>query len=267
MGVSVDQPAFIGSACVVRDAGACTLGHWVTRGANYKSISHGHEEAHFMYVPRGFEYVTEGRGERARSGANLIFNPPHTFHRDRLPGPGAFFSMSLSKALTDSLTELKLPTSPMQIGGPRAHILVGRLMRECSRWTQDSAPYVEALCLELIAAMLRPVHDTRPAHCFNQAVEILQTCGDADMSVMELARRVGVHPVYLARIFRAQGGCTPNEYLHALRVQRAAALLSANRRSVAEIAMATGFADQSHFTKQFRRAFGIPPGKYRRLTS
>jgi len=84
------------------------------------------------------------------------------------------------------------------------------------------------------------------------------------LSVKDIAARVGVHPVHLARTFRAHMGCSPGDFLQDLRVQRAAMLLKNTNLGAAEIALATGFADQSHFTKQFRRAFTVPPGKYRR---
>jgi transcriptional regulator GlxA family with amidase domain len=50
----------------------------------------------------------------------------------------------------------------------------------------------------------------------------------------------------------------------ALRVQQARRLLAISSKSVAEVAAATGFYDQSHFTKRFRSATGMTPRQYRR---
>jgi transcriptional regulator GlxA family with amidase domain len=57
---------------------------------------------------------------------------------------------------------------------------------------------------------------------------------------------------------------TPHECLQGSRVARARDLLLTSRLSLAEIAVAAGFADQSHLSRIFRRATGMPPGLWRR---
>jgi AraC family transcriptional regulator len=52
-----------------------------------------------------------------------------------------------------------------------------------------------------------------------------------------------------------------------VRVRAATRLLREQGPSLADVAAAAGFADQSHFTRQFRRATGMTPGEYRRQTS
>lgn len=79
-----------------------------------------------------------------------------------------------------------------------------------------------------------------------------------------LAARVGMSPFHLLRVFRAATGQTPAAYRNQQRLIRAKALLRAGT-PIAEVALATGFTDQSHFTNRFRRMVGVPPGEYRRL--
>ena len=83
-------------------------------------------------------------------------------------------------------------------------------------------------------------------------------------SLAELAAGVGVHPVTLARAFRRTFGCTIGEYLRRLRIERAAEQLATGTQPLAEIALAAGFADQSHFSNVFRRRVGMSPSAYRR---
>lgn len=80
----------------------------------------------------------------------------------------------------------------------------------------------------------------------------------------ELARSAGVHPAYLARLFRAYYGCSVGTLVRKLRIQAAATELSGGDRPIAEVAHALGFADQSHFTRLFREHLGLTPGEYRR---
>ncbi len=76
-----------------------------------------------------------------------------------------------------------------------------------------------------------------------------------------LARQVGVKTSYLIRLFRAHVGLPPHAYQARVRVNRARTLLRQGVRP-ADVATETGFADQSHLTRQFRRVVGVTPGRY-----
>ena len=79
------------------------------------------------------------------------------------------------------------------------------------------------------------------------------------LGLSAVARAAGVHPVQLARTFRRVHGCTVGEYIRRLRVECAERLLIGSSRSLAEIALAAGFHDQSHLSRAFRSALGVPP--------
>lgn len=80
----------------------------------------------------------------------------------------------------------------------------------------------------------------------------------------ELEAVSGLDRFALARQFRAAFGTSPYNYLVMRRLQRARRLLLQGA-SLADAAFACGFADQSHFTRQFRRAYGVTPGRWRAL--
>jgi AraC family transcriptional regulator len=84
------------------------------------------------------------------------------------------------------------------------------------------------------------------------------------LRITELAAIAEVHPVHLARVFRAWYGVTPGIYLRQLRLEWASKeLTGAGRASLSRIATAAGFADQSHFTRTFKQYFGVSPGRLR----
>ena len=89
----------------------------------------------------------------------------------------------------------------------------------------------------------------------------IETHYDADNSLTDLARMVALSPFYLARVFRAEVGLPPHAYQESVRIREAQRLL-ARGTPLAAVACATGFADQSHFTRRFRRVIGVPPGHY-----
>jgi AraC-like DNA-binding protein len=82
-------------------------------------------------------------------------------------------------------------------------------------------------------------------------------------SLDELAAAAGMSPFALLRAFRDATGLPPHAYLNQLRVRLARRLLDAGLRP-AEVAAETGFADQPHLTRHFKRVVGVPPGAYQR---
>jgi len=73
--------------------------------------------------------------------------------------------------------------------------------------------------------------------------------------------------VHLSRIFRRCNGEGIGEYVHRLRIRSACEQMLTPRKSLAEISLETGFADQSHFTRVFRRITGMSPGAFRKLVT
>ncbi|WP_246797109.1 helix-turn-helix transcriptional regulator [Burkholderia perseverans] len=83
----------------------------------------------------------------------------------------------------------------------------------------------------------------------------------APVTLAELAQAVGLSPFHAARLFTRATGMAPHAWRNQLRIQRALAPLRAGA-PVAQVAAASGFVDQSHFTRHFKRMFGVPPGRW-----
>ena len=86
---------------------------------------------------------------------------------------------------------------------------------------------------------------------------------DQRISVEALARLANLSVCYFVRAFKQSVGVTPHDYLIRRRVERTMALLSGTDMSLSEIALAAGFADQSHCARRFRQHVGMSPGDYR----
>ena len=85
-------------------------------------------------------------------------------------------------------------------------------------------------------------------------------CGPLDIET--IAREVALSPSHFKRVFREVEGVSPWAYVTERRVRRAEELLR-EERPLSEIAIETGFADQSHFTRVFKRLTGRTPGAAR----
>jgi AraC-like DNA-binding protein len=82
----------------------------------------------------------------------------------------------------------------------------------------------------------------------------------------ELEAVTGLDRFALARQFRRPLGVSPHRYLAMRRLHDAQRRILAGQALV-DVALATGFADQSHLSRQFQRAFGLPPGQWKRLVA
>lgn len=86
----------------------------------------------------------------------------------------------------------------------------------------------------------------------------------SDLTIQGLAERMGRNRSYLSDQFRAEFGCTPQEYLIKCRMDLAAELLRAGSAKIQSISAEVGYADPLSFTKAFTRHFGVSPREYRR---
>jgi AraC-like DNA-binding protein len=107
---------------------------------------------------------------------------------------------------------------------------------------------------------LRPIPaDVRSVR---ESQEYLNAHFGEDVSLTQLAQAVQSSPFHLLRTFRRIVGLTPHAYLTQVRVQQAKRLLLANH-TITQVALDTGFTDQSHFTRRFKQIVGVTPGQYR----
>jgi AraC family transcriptional regulator len=97
-----------------------------------------------------------------------------------------------------------------------------------------------------------------------RAKEMMNEYMDAHLSLSELARECRLSVTHFARAFRQSTGMSPHQWLVARRIEKAVSMLDETDLTLAEIALACGFCDQSHLTKVFSDSVGMSPGRWRR---
>ena len=106
---------------------------------------------------------------------------------------------------------------------------------------------------------LGKVHEERK--CVARVRDYIETHYAEDISLQQLAQLVNFNSCYLLRLFTKSLGLPPHAYLNQVRIRHAKRLL-AGGYPISEAACQTGFVDQSHLTKRFKRVYGITPGQY-----
>jgi AraC family transcriptional regulator len=104
-----------------------------------------------------------------------------------------------------------------------------------------------------------------PANKLVLVKDLVESSLDQDITLDSLAQVVGYSRAHFLRMFRKSTGTTPYQYVMQRRITHAEELLSVNRLSLAEIALACGFSSQAHFTLAFKKQTGLTPAEYRRI--
>lgn len=127
-------------------------------------------------------------------------------------------------------------------------LCVHLLQREHGQWRQSPpAPAVSGVRSEL-----------------RHAVAYIQDNLSTDLSLASIAREAGLSACYLARLFTEAFGVPPHQYVIQARIERAKSLMTHGGLTPGDAARQTGFADQSHFTRHFKRLAGVTPSAFAR---
>ena len=211
--------------------------------------------------------LSGGLQESLRSGSidcgahTVLFKPPGERHSNR-SGPAGAHCIAIE------LPEQRLPSLPSvrRVASAQTNALVSLLVGELRQQDASAPLAIEGLILELLAAIARtaasPAALSRPVW-LDGALEELRARFRAPLPIHEVAAAAGVTPSHLARVLWRHEGHTPSTYLRRLRIEWAKVQLLRTKRSLADIALDAGFADQSHFTRAFARLEGTTPGRYR----
>lgn len=132
-------------------------------------------------------------------------------------------------------------------------------------------PLIETLAQILMLHVANPHHVTASAPmrgphaaAVERAVEFIGQNLSEPLSLAEIARVAGVSGSHFARIFKRVTGLNPHQFVIQRRLQLAKDLLDREDMPIPQVAIACGFASQSHLTTSFRNEFGTTPGRYRK---
>lgn len=229
---------------------------------------HSHELAFFALLLDGLYAERYGRRQSQYGPFTLMFRPAGIPHQDEIGPRGVrLYEIEIrprwQKCLADCSAALDTPRD--DIGGGPLLWLCMKLFREVQASTAVDDLAVESLVAEILSFAARACQqeNRHVPGWLSRIQDKLRTEHCRRLTLDELAREAGVHPVHLSRIFRRSVGEGIGDHIHRLRVRTACERLLDPCASLAEISFATGFADQSHFTRSFRRITGMTPGTFR----
>lgn len=259
--MTVQMPVSLGARRAVRLEVPGFGVRWLDFAPALSLPTHAHAQVCIAVVLRGgFQGIWGGREGTASSGT-LIVEPAGEPHANRF-----FETAGAQVVAVQPVGDLAGGADhPSRRAQPDALGVAWRMASEMSRPDDVTPIALEGMSLELLAIASRAgrVAESR-AGWLSRATEMVEEHYAQPLGLGVIAAEVGVHPIHLARSFRSRHGRSVGGYLRAVRVHRAAERLANSDEPIAEIALAVGFADQSHLNRWFVRLLGATPAAYRR---
>jgi AraC-like DNA-binding protein len=252
--------------------------------ASPQQATHTHEEYEFAIIEAG---IAEGfhKGAYHREGkGTLILNQSGEAHTGRAIKDSQLTIRVLNIA-SSFLVDVASQITPRYFGFPIFpqfnvidenlcnHFLTLHCQLERFERTATARLEIDALLTEFLAQLIiRYAEQRRALYAIgseNKAIlqtrEYLETHYAENVSLETLGHIASLSPFHLNRVFRRDMGVPPHVYLQQVRIRHAKYLL-ALEMPLAEIAVETGFFDQAHFQRQFKRFVGVTPGHYARAS-
>lgn len=142
---------------------------------------------------------------------------------------------------------------------------------------QNSEECAQSTAAALVCSSIRDKHHEQtmslscrvacPSPHLEQAVDLMHRHVDAAISPSWIASQIGISTRHLERLFAKYLNMTPKAYSTKLRLELARTMLQQTRLAIAEVSLATGFQNTSHFSRLYKRRFAITPYSERGLTA
>ena len=124
----------------------------------------------------------------------------------------------------------------------------------------------EQLLIQIFEKYIKEKKRTRKAPPWAKEIkEMIQDHIDTSISLKEISKGLDIHPAYLSREFSKYfDNLSFGEYIRKQRIEKAIEYLKNSNFTLTKIAYLTGFSDQSHFTRIFKKCIGVNPSQYRK---
>jgi AraC-like DNA-binding protein len=231
---------------------------------------HTHENPTLFFLMRGGLRDRRRRNELELQTQMLVYHPVDEPHRSE-PGPRGMVGLNIEPSsawLSSHQLSAKDLGAYTALPCPTLHLTGLRMLLQlCS----SSAPFgadLENDAFEMVLPLVsRNVDRTnsRSLRWLRRVEAFLRESLTETVSLRDAAREANVHPVHLARVFRAHYGCSVGEYVRGLRLLHAADHALGHHGRLCDAAHEAGFADQAHFTRLFVRELRVRPKALLRL--
>ena len=224
---------------------------------------HCHENLHLCFVFEGGKAETQRQTQFTQKGGSVFFYHSGEVHRWITPqtvSKSANIEISAGFLRQYEMEESNIRKSVFDNVGARSLIL--KMQKELLDDHCDFQLNLKSLLLELLC--WSPPSQTRDKPRWVAQLEgLLRDKWNQKLTLAQIADTIGVHPVTISKSFRKYFFTTLGEYRRKLKIDQSISLIKESEMSLSEIAVYCGFADQSHFIRNFRDLTGFLPKHFR----
>ena len=226
---------------------------------------HSHENLHVCFVfQRGKSENRQSTTHSDRAGNVLLYRSEER-HRWVTAVPiSRSLNIEVGREFLNSNDFTEADLEKAVTNRADAKILMLKIQSEMLHGGTESQASIETLLFELFSDEGTELLKT-PPRWLSELKVLLNDEWHRSMSLGELAEILGVHPVTISKHFRKYFSCSLGEYRRRLRIEKSIGLIKNSSQPLAQVALACGFSDQSHFTRNFKASTGLLPKTFRNL--
>jgi AraC family transcriptional regulator len=231
--------------------------------------AHAHDRPILAVMLRG-SFETAIGARRLDCGTNRAWTEPvEERHANYIGSAGARVLVMQPDPAHNALFDLIAPLldTVAVVHDPVVSLDARRILGEMDRGDALARLAIDALMVGMVVRVSRNPGvraDSRAPSWLERVRELLHESYAAPPSVAEIATVAGVTPTHVCHAFRAYTGMTLGEYVRTVRAAWAAEQIRGTELPLSAIALAAGYSDQSHFTRETRRLLGTSPSAYRK---
>lgn len=226
---------------------------------------HYHENPHISFVFQGSDSESLGHFSNKRGVGGIFFYHAGEKHRWISPTP---VSKSANIEIGNNFFAMyELAESDVQkavLNNLDAKFLILKMQQEILFSDDDSFATIQTLLLSLVSYNKTRYTGIEPKWV-GVLSQLLNDNWNKRMTLKELSHFADVHPVTISKYFRRYFNSTLGEYRRKLKIDKSISLVNKQELSLTEIAFICGFADQSHFTRNFKLYTGFLPKEFRNI--
>jgi AraC family transcriptional regulator len=229
---------------------------------------HRHERAHISIALTGSYREYCGSVVNDFTAGQTVFHASGVSHSNCFGEQGArVLSLGIHPHFLAELRRLGFDLDRQSVWSSPYCMQLATKLRQAASIVGDAASglAIDGLAMELCAEILkrRRTEKANRSDWLGKIDSLLRDRFREPVTLAELADAVSIHPVHIARRFHEHFGRPVGEQIRLLRIEAACEELRTSRFPIAEIAVRTGFCDQSHLSRTFKRYIGVSPQQFR----
>lgn len=233
---------------------------------------HGPGEYEVHYFVQGLGSFKNRDSIRQVEGGSVVLCGPledHAVHSSDISNPVCYYAVLIrleeGDAELEAILNQMIREEPHRKIGTHQRFLFEEIKEKCeseSDWVRKSGVHQLLSFIYLLMESSGQLHGSHSVHV-ERAVQLMQRHVFGNLTIKDLAEKLGLSQGYLIRLFSRTLKMTPKQYFQKLKIEAAISMLITTTRPVYQIADSLHFSSEFHFSRVFKSSTGLPPTEYR----